>query len=252
MRQWVRLILTTLLVTVAVTAAAIGLDWAWHTAPGSAPVAAVIGDPRVNLAAKLPPTPRRVPIYEVGARITAEQVQAVLGGSVKMHDGWFEWTGRSAMDPVSAMSALIPGVPWRKEGLYLGPATKAEALSVRTAGMSSAFTGTAVACTSFGFYQTNGRYLVRLSMPAHRIRQVGTTKVIPASVALLDVRHHRANTRLLPETVPLLPQRLGGARITGMEPITDVRLVQVQDPANPRRSKPVWVFDPVAEADAQR
>ncbi len=252
MRRWVRLILTTLLVTVAVTAAVVALDWVWHTAPGSAPVAAVIGDPRVRLAAKLPATPRRVPVYEVGSEIPADQVEAVLGGSVTVHDGWLEWTGRSTLDPVAAISALVPRVPWRKDGTYLGPATRDQALGVRTAGLSSAFTGTAVASTSFAMYQTNGRYLVRLSMPAHRITRVGWQKVIPATVALLDVRHHRSSTRLLPETVPLLPQRLGGAQITGMEPITDVRLVHVQDPANPRRSKPVWVFDPIAEADAQR
>lgn len=252
MRRWIRLILTTLLVTLVGTAAVVGLDWVWNTAPGSAPVAAVIGDPRVHLVTKLPPTPRRVPIYEVGRQITAEQVEAVLAGSVAMHDGWLEWTGRSTVDPVAALTALIPEVAWRKDGTCLGPATHAEAFGVRTAGLSSAFTGTAVVSTSFGSYRTNGRYLVRLSVPAHRIKQVGWTKVIPATVALLDVRHHRGNTRLLAQNVPLLPQRLGGARVSAMEPITDVRLVHVQDPRNPTRSKPVWVFEPVAEADAQR
>lgn len=250
MRRWVRLILTTLLVTAAVTAAVVGVDWVWHTTPSSAPVAAVIGDPRVRLDTKLPNTPPRVPIYEVASEITPAQVERLLAGKAVLRDGWIEWSGHSRLTPVAAMRALNPGVPWRTEGDYLGPATKG--LRVRTAGLSSAFTGTAVASTSFGLYQANGRSLVRLSIPAHRIKRVGTTKVIPAAVALLDVRHHRSSTRLLPDTIPLLPQRLAGATISGIEPITAVWLTLAADPRNPARSKPVWVFEPVAEADAQR
>jgi hypothetical protein len=186
----------------------------------------------------------------VASEITPAQVERLLGGRAVVRDGWIEWSGRSPLTAVAAMQAINPGVPWRTEGDYLGPATKG--LRVRTAGLSSAFTGTAVVSSSFGVYQVNGRSLVRLSIPAHHIKQVGTTKVIPAAVALLDVRHHRSSTRLLPDTIPLLPQRLAGAAISGIEPITDVRLVLAADPRNPQRSKPVWVFDPVAEADAQR
>lgn len=250
MHRWGRLILTTLLVTTAVTAAVIGMDWVWHRAPGSAPVAAVIGDPRVRLSATLPTTPVHVPIYEVSSEITPAQVERLLGGNAKVKDGWLNWTGKSQLGALAVMRALNPGVPWGSEGNSLGPAPPG--LSVRTGGLSSAFTGTAVVSTSFGTYQTDGRSLVRLSIPAHRITRAGTIKVIPAAVALLDIRHHRKTTRLLPDIVPLLPQRLAGAGLTRIEPITDVRLVEAADPANPGRSKPVWVFDPVAEADAQR
>lgn len=250
MRRWVALILTTLLLTTAVMAAVIGIDWVWHSAPGSAPVAAVVGDPRVRLSARLPRTPARVPVYEVGTEITPEQVEAVLGGTCEVRDGWINWKGRSPLSPTAAMDAINPAVPWRTDGNYLGPGTKG--VRVRTAGLSSAFTGTDVVSTSFGTYQSNGGYLSYLSIPAHRIKQVGTTKVIPAAVALLDVRHHRASTRLLPDTVPLLPQRLAGASINGIGPITDVWLTLAADPRNPGRSKPIWVFEPIAEADAQR
>lgn len=250
MRRWAELILTTLFVTSAVMAAVVGIDWVWHTAPGSAPVAAVVGDPRVHLATRLPRTPPAVPVFEVGSEVTPAQVEAVLAGKAQVRDGWINWKGRSALSPTAAMDAIDPAVKWRTEGNFLGPAAKG--VRVRTAGLSSAFTGTDVVSNSFGIYQTNGGYLTYLSIPAHRLKQVGTTKVIPAAVALLDVRHHRASTRLLPDTVPLLPQRLAGASISGIGPITDVWLTWAADPRNPGRSKPIWVFEPIAEADAQR
>lgn len=253
MRRWVRLILATVTVTVWAFAALIGVDWLWHTVPGSTPVAAVVGDPRIQVRTTLPDPPPRAAIYRTATRITAEELQAVIPGEVRAHDGWLDWKGRSPLAAVTVMDRLNPGIPWRAHKGSIGPAPKDPAFGIDTAGMSSAFTGTDVVSTSFGYYRTNGGWLTYLSVPAHRIAQDRSVKLISATVALLDLHHHRSNSRLLSASVPLLPERwTAGDEIQQLGPITDVRLVHAQDPADPARSKPVWVFDPIGEVDARR
>lgn len=248
--RYLRIAVGTVVITVLTCAAVIGVDWVWQAGASSQLVASTFGDPTIRVTASLPRGPGRAPIYKVSTPITPEELQQVLPGHVRHSEGWLYWRGDSALRPVEVMRRLNPGVSWRAADGQLGPVAPGPAFGIDTAGLPSAFTGSAASCASFGVYLQRGGRLTLLGIPDHRIVVEGSTKVIPAGKALLRLVHHAPGTTVLTPSVPLLPYRLTGARIVRPGPVTEVQLVAGVDPADPSRSRPVWVFRGVGEVPA--
>lgn len=251
-RRWLTVILSTLAGTAVVVALVVGVDAAWQWAPGSTPVAAVAGDQRIDLETQLPPTPTDVAVYEVTGPLTRAQLRRVLPGRVTSSDGWLTWWGHSDVPVADVLAQLHPGVRWQVRDGAFGPVAKGVAAGIRTGGMSPAFTGTDAYSNSFGRYLVEEGELFFFNIPAVRIAEVRTVEVISAEDALEKLRHHDPAARVLPTDVVPLPSRLAGQHGEPLPPITDVRLVHAQQPADVRRSTPVWVFDPIGEVDARR
>lgn len=261
MRRWLTLILTTVVATAVVAAAAVGVDVLWQWAPGSTPVAAVVGDPRIELDAELPASPDRVAVFEVTGPVTKAQLREILPGRIEQEDGWLTWWGHCDVPVREILRQLQPQVQWRvqrgdflptsKSGVF-GPVGPGQP-DITSGGLSPAFTGTDAVTNSFGRYlkDDDGR-LHYMSLPAVRIAQAGTQPVITAEEALRRLRHHDESARVLSPDLTLLTSRLAGQAAYPMPAITDVRLLQAQDPDNVSMSRPVWVFEPVGEVDALR